>query len=416
MGESVYWIWLQQILGYGNRNTEQIVEFCKHPKELYRASDNAKKECIFLNRAQRELAINSATMEKAERIYKRCKELGINILTPEDRLYPERVYDICDYPTVLYYKGEMPDIDDNVVLTIVGTRKASADGRMIAAALSQGLTQCGAIIMSGGARGIDDAAHQGALRVGGTTLSVLGCGLDVDYNPQCEETRRRILETGGALISEFPPGHGPTRQTFPIRNRLLSAMSLGVIVGEAPSKSGALITAKHALDMGRDMFAIPGSVMSELSEAANMMIRDGAKPVSCAFDVLEEYNAKYPHRLTMRGSQTPISQIARSAPEFVDIELTNGYAYLKDRTIKTERDKMTEKINTVKGTPVKLPPNASKTASDIYALLMDYSLNLDEMCRRLSIPASSLLVAITELEIDGVISSDSQRKYFINKQ
>lgn len=416
MGESVYWVWLQQILGYGNRNTEQVVELCGHPKDLYRSSVNAKKECIFLTRKQREIALDDATMECAEMICRRCNDLGIKLLTPDDDLYPERLYDICDYPTVLYYKGEMPDVDDNVILTIVGTRKASADGRMIAAALAQGLSQCGAIIMSGGARGIDDAAHQGALRVGGTTVSILGCGLDVDYNSQCEETRKRILETGGALISEFPPGSNPTRQSFPIRNRLLSAMSLGVIVGEAPAKSGALITARHALDMGRDMFAIPGSVMSELSEAANMLIRDGAKPVSCAFDVLEEYNAKFPHRLSMRGSQKPILEIARSAPEFVDINLANGYAYLRDNSVQAARDRMDEKLKTVRGTPVPLPENASETATRLYALLTDYALNLDEICKRLYIPASKLLTAITELEIEGVLSSDSQRKYYINKQ
>lgn len=415
MGERVYWIWLQRILGFANRNTEQVLEFFKSPKELYKASNNARRECIFLSRAQRDMAADSSIMDEAEKICERCRELGIEIITPDDELYPQRLYDICDYPLVLYYKGEMPDIDDNVVLTVVGTRKASSDGKMIASALSESLTRCGAIIISGGARGIDDAAHRGALRVGGVTLSVLGCGLDVDYNPACRETRERILENGGALISEFPPGFRPSKISFPIRNRLLSAMSLGVIVGEAPSKSGALITARHALDMGRDMFAIPGSVMSTLSEGANMMIRDGAKPVSCAFDVLEEYNARYPHRLVMRGSQTPLSQIARNLPEFVDIELSGGYAYLQDNSAKKDSG-LAEKIEAVKGVPVPLSQDASDTAAEIYALLREHSLNLEELCSRLSLPAHRLLTAITELEISGIISSDSQRKYYINKQ
>ncbi len=414
MGESVYWIWLQQILGFANRNTEQVLDFFKSPKELYKASNNAKRECIFLSRAQRERASDESVMEEAVRTYERCRECGIEILTPEDKLYPQRMYDICDYPLVLYYKGEMPDTDDNVVLAMVGTRKASSDGKMIASALAQSLTQCGAIVISGGARGIDDAAHRGALRVGGVTLSVLGCGLEVDYNPTCEETRKRILENGGALISEFPPDFPPSKSTFPIRNRLLSAMSLGVIVGEAPSKSGALITARHALDMGRDMFAIPGSVMSDLSEGANMMIRDGAKPVSCAFDVLEEYNSRYPHRLVMRGSQTPLSQIAKNSPEYVDIELSGGYSYLQDNGVKKNR--AVPKTETAKGVYVSLSQDASETAAEIYGLLREYSLNLDELCARLSMPAHRLLTAITELEIDGVISSDSQRKYYINKK
>ncbi len=412
MGDSIYWIWLQKILGFANRNTEQVLEFFKDPEKLYKASANQRKECLFLSRAQRDKAADSATMDEAEKIYERCRECGIRIITPEDELYPQRLYDICDFPVVLYYKGEMPDIDDNVVLTLVGTRKATPDGRMIAAALSQSLTQCGAIVMSGGARGIDDAAHQGALRVGGVTLSLLGCGLEADYNPGCEETRKRILDNGGALISEFPPDYTPSKITFPIRNRLLSAMSLGVIVGEAPAKSGSLITARHALDMGRDMFAIPGSVMSELSEAANMMIRDGAKSVSCAFDVLEEYSSRYPHRLVMRKSQTPISQIVKTAPEYIDIQMPDEGVYLRDRDTKRAIDS----INAIKGIQVALNPDASKTARRVYGELAERSLSLQELCDRLSLSAQQLLIAITELEINNIIASDSQRRYFIRKQ
>ncbi len=416
MDERIYWIWLQRILGCGNRNTEQIVEFFRTPKAMYEANENARRECPFLSRAQRDMASDDAVMEEAVRIYEQCRECGIEIMTPDDPMYPERLYDICDYPLVLYYKGEMPDIDDNVVLTLVGTRHATPDGRMIAAALAQSLTECGAIIMSGGARGIDDASHQGALRAGGVTLSVLGCGLDVDYNPACEETRCRILENGGALISEFPPGYPPSRYTFPVRNRLLAAMSLGVIVGEAPSKSGSLITARHALDMGRDMFAIPGSVMSELSEAANMMIRDGAKSVSCAFDVLEEYNSKYPHRLVMRGSQTPISQIVRRAPDYVDVQFADGYSLRSNGTADKSRGELAEQIKTVKGIPMQLYSGASEGAAAIYSLLNEGPLNMQELCDRLSMPAQNLLVALTELEMYGIISSDSHRKYYIKRQ
>lgn len=413
MGDSIYWIWLQKILGFANRNTEQVLEFFKEPRALYKASANLRRECLFLSRSQRDKAADSAAMDEAEKIYERCRECGIKIITPEDELYPDRLYDICDFPVVLYYKGEMPDIDDNVVLTLVGTRNATPDGRMIASALSQSLTQCGAIIMSGGARGIDDAAHQGALRVGGITLSVLGCGLEVDYNQTCEETRKRILENGGALISEFPPDFKPSKSTFPIRNRLLAAMSLGVIVGEAPAKSGSLITARHALDMGRDMFAIPGSVMSELSEAANMMIRDGAKSVSCAFDVLEEYNSRYPHRLAMRTSQTPISQIVKNAPEYIDIQMPDEGVCLRNSSTGV---RAIDSINAAKGTPVPLNPGASENAAMVYGQLSERSMSLQELCDMLSLSAQQLLIAITELEINDIISSDSQRRYYIRKQ
>ncbi len=375
---------------------------------MYNASENKLKECFVLRREHRKMAADSVVMDEAMAIYERCRELGIKILTPDDKEYPDRLYDICDYPLVLYYKGELPDFDDNVVLAVVGTRKASADGKMIVTALSGSLTQCGAIIISGGARGIDDAAHQGALRAGGRTISILGCGLAVDYNPQCEETRKRILENGGALISEFPPDYAPSKITFPIRNRLLSALSIGVIVGEAPIKSGALITARYAGEMGRDLFAIPGSVMSDLSYGANAMIRDGAKPVSCAYDVLEEYNASYPHRLRMRDSHIPISQITRSFPEFIDVEIPESCCF-NDRPIDNIR-------RSEKGTAVQLYEGAPEIERKIYDLLKDFSLSLEELSERLSLPAHKLLTAVTELEINNIIISDTQRKYSIRKQ
>lgn len=224
------------------------------------------------------------------------------------------------------------------------------------------------------------------------------------------------MENGGALISEFPPGYRPSKYTFPVRNRILSALSLGVIVGEAPSKSGALITARHALDMGRDMFAIPGSVMSELSEAANMMIRDGAKSVSCAFDVLEEYNSKYPHRLVMRGSQKPISQIVRSAPEYVDVQFADGYSFRNNGMVNRNRNELIEQIKIVKGRAVPLHSGASDNAEKVYTALLDCSLNMEELCSRLSMTAQNLLVAITELEISDIIASDLHRKYYIKRQ
>lgn len=211
---------------------------------------------------------------------------GISFLNYGHPEYPEMLKHIFDPPPGLFIRGRITE-DDSRAVAVVGSRKATRYGITMAAKLAGDLAAAGVTVISGMARGIDTAAHRGALAAGGRTIAVLGCGPDVAYPSENAGLMEEIAGSG-ALISEFPPGMRPEAWHFPVRNRIISGLSRGVAVVEAASRSGALITADFALDQGRDVMAVPGNVTSELSRGPNRLIRQGAKPVECAGDILED--------------------------------------------------------------------------------------------------------------------------------
>lgn len=226
----------------------------------------------------------------AEQIIRGC----FDIITIEDDDYPPMLRVIGQAPFILFYRG-CPEVLRQLCLAIVGSRKASAYGKKIARELARDLAAAGVVVVSGLARGIDSEAHQGAIDGSGATIAVLGSGIDVVYPPENHKLYEKILEQG-AIVSEFLPGSHPEANNFPRRNRIISGLSSGVLVVEARQKSGALITADFALEQGRDVFAVPGPVSSESSKGTNNLIKQGAKLVSTAEDILEEYVAPSPGR------------------------------------------------------------------------------------------------------------------------
>ncbi len=223
----------------------------------------------------------------AERELNLCREHGVTILADTDPLYPRLLREIHNPPAFLFVHGEVKS-EDALAVAIVGTRHASTYGRQQAERLAAGLARAGLTIVSGLARGIDAAAHRAALQAGGRTLAVLGSGVLNIYPPEHQGLADEIRACG-ALISENPPMSEPVSGAFPQRNRLISGLSLGVIVVEAAERSGALITARHAMEQGREVFAVPGRVDSRTSRGCHRLIRDGAKLVECVEDVLDEF-------------------------------------------------------------------------------------------------------------------------------
>lgn len=222
----------------------------------------------------------------------------VKVLTIEDALYPENLKTIHDPPPVLYFKGTILQSDKNAI-SIVGTRKATYYGKMVAEKLSKDLALAGLTIISGMARGIDTAAHRGTLSVNGRTIAVLGCGIDHIYPPENRRLAQEIQESG-AVMSEFPLFTLPERQNFPRRNRIISGLSLGTVVVEAAEKSGALITADFALEQGREVFAIPGNINSPLSNGSHNLIKQGAKLVDNYQDILEEIHLVLPQKIAQQ--------------------------------------------------------------------------------------------------------------------
>lgn len=222
-----------------------------------------------------------------ETMQRRYFNSGAKIVTFMDQNYPKRLLDTYDYPPILFVRGEITE-NDRFGIAVVGTRKGSSYGKSVSEQLCRELAHHGLTVISGGARGIDMAAHIGALRGGGRTLCVLGCGVDVAYPLEAEPLFDQIASQG-ALISEYVPGTKPDAWRFPARNRIVAGMAMGVLVIEAPEASGAMITVNYAAEQGKQVFAVPGSVQSSFSKGCHKLLKDGATLVDCADDILQAY-------------------------------------------------------------------------------------------------------------------------------
>jgi DNA processing protein len=253
----------------------------------------------------------------------RLAQLGISFVTPGESGYPRLLAEIPAPPPVLYYRGQFA-AGDATAVAIVGTRRSTAYGREVATRLATELAEAGVTIVSGLARGIDGIAHQAAIRAGGRTLAVLGSGVNVIYPTEHRQLAAQIAEQG-ALISDYPPDTKPDAVNFPPRNRIISGLSLGVVVVEAPNRSGALITCDFAADQGREVFVVPGNVLSNASAGCNRLLRDGARPVTCAADILEDLNLAQRRDQTEARQTLPASEDERrllalltAEPEHID--------------------------------------------------------------------------------------------------
>jgi len=285
--ELAYWVGFNKVLGIGPARLRALLDFFGGVEEAWHADAASLLEVGLDRRSIDNLLKARRSMDLAGEL-ERLHQAAVRVLTWESEDYPINLRNIHDPPPVIYVKGELLPEDDWAV-GVVGTRQASVYGKEAARHLAADLAHNGVTVVSGLAAGIDAAAHQAALDAGGRTLAVLGSGVDVIY----PEQNRRLagqLVSQGALVSEYALGTPPERSNFPPRNRLISGLSLGVIVVEAGARSGALITADFAAEQGREVFAVPGSIFQRSCEGANRLIQDGAKPVLTVSDVLEELN------------------------------------------------------------------------------------------------------------------------------
>ena len=236
----------------------------------------------------------------------RLGRLGIRAVYPGHPSYPPLLAEISGRPSLLYVRGELVARDDTAV-AIVGTRRATPYGRQAAERIAAELAEAGVTVVSGLARGVDAAAHRAAVDVGGRTIAVLGSGPDVIYPAEHRRLAEQILESG-AILSEFPPGAKPDAQNFPARNRIVSGMTLGTLIVEAPARSGALITASFAADQGREVFVVPGSIFAESAEGTNALLRDGARLVRNGIDILEDLGLGVGRNPVATQSQIPLEE------------------------------------------------------------------------------------------------------------
>lgn len=385
--DSKYWIWLQCAFGEGVV-TERFLHKYDNAYQVYTDSDeNRRKSGAFTPKQLERMA--KLPLSEAEKIIDFCNTKRWKILTPDMENYPKRLFELQNFPLALYYVGQLPDIDREPLVAMVGARDATSYGLQMAQLLAADVARAGVIVVSGGALGIDSQCHKAAIEAGGKTIAVLGNGFGASYLAQNRELWNLIAKNG-AVITEFRPGISASRYTFPMRNRIISGISLGTVVVEANQKSGSLITAKCAADQGRDVFAVPGEVLNTAFYGANKLIKDGAKPVFSANDILDEYRERFVgkiRKITVGEFAQPI-EAPKEKPETKPVK---------------------EEIKNVKQPA---PLTLSADAQRVYEFILpDVPTSVDELIEKTGLTNRKVLVCLTELEMAGIAECLLGRKY-----
>ncbi len=303
-----YWVWLSSVEGIGPKRFYQLLSEFEDPRAVWDACLMGMTKSLG---AKTNAKLKAAcTRSYFEDLFEGLDRQGITAVPRISDCYSRLLSETTDAPPVLYVKGNA-DLNCERPFSIVGTRTPTRDGKRAAGEFAERLALSGAVVISGMARGIDTCAHEGALKGGGRTIAVLGCGADVVYPPENADLYERILDKGGSIVSEYRPGTQPLAQNFPARNRIISGMSVGVLLVEGDMKSGGMITAGYAADQGRDLFAVPGSIYSLLSRAPDHLLTQGAVPAVSEWDIPEYY------RWAARPSKAPGK---RTAVELDDVE------------------------------------------------------------------------------------------------
>lgn len=359
--DSRYWIGFNLVKGIGPARVRRLLDFFGGLREAWEATPD-ELSAAGLDARSLESLLTARGHINLDRILQRVDQLGLAVLTWESPEYPANLLNIAQPPPVLYVKGELTQADEWAV-ALVGTRRASAYGRQAAQELASGLAANGVTVVSGLARGIDAVAHKTALEAGGRTIAVLACGLDTIYPPENHSLAEAIIRNG-ALVSDYAPGTQPEAANFPPRNRIISGLSKGIVVVESPEAGGALITADYAVEQGRDIFAVPGSIFLKTCAGTNKLIQSGAKPVLGVNDILEELNL----------------------------------------TLVTEHKQM------------RLALPADETEAKLLACLSDSPVHVDEMSAQTGLPISQITGTLALMELKGMVRQMGGMNYIAARE
>ena len=400
----LHWIWLATRAGLGDRGRMLLLQRFADAEDVYFAETGEYARVEGLS-PEAISSLQEKSLAEAEQILADCQRENIRILTWQDALYPKRLKNIADPPVVLYYKGTLPQVDALPCIAVVGTRGASAYGMSTAKRMGYQIAACGGITVSGVAFGIDAMAMRGALSAGAPVIGVLGCGADVVY-PASNRALYADTQRQGCLLTEFPPGTPPIGWNFPRRNRIISGLSCGVLVVEAPEKSGALITARQAADQGRDVFVVPGNIDVPSCKGSNALLRDGAIAVSSGWDVISEYQDRFPGKIT--ENRTGSRQTAY--PDELE-EQPLQVAQTPKVPEKKHRKSIFGKKKEIDNTPSSPYIDADKPrpvlSADEETLLSFIGADgalVDDVISDAGLPAGQVLAMLTMLEVKGVVA------------
>lgn len=287
--EEKYWIWLSRIDGIGSVKLQKLLNQFKTPENIWNASYEELLGVEGINNKSAQQILNQKYRQNLDEYEKFMKENKIEIINIYDKDYPDKLKEIYDKPIVLYVKGNKKVLNE-FSLAVIGCREYSKYGEIVAKDVAYKIGKNNITTVSGLARGIDSIGHRATIEAGGKTVAVIGSGLDNIYPKENEQLANEIIKNGGAIVSEYVIGTKPLKMNFPARNRIISGLSNGIVVIEAKEKSGTMITVDFALEQGKDIFAVPGSIYSLNSKGTNSLIKQGAKVVCDISDILEEYN------------------------------------------------------------------------------------------------------------------------------
>jgi DNA processing protein len=370
--EELHWLALRSIPGLGARTSGKLLHRFRTPQAIFRAS-RTELEGAGVSGSVAQSIVSGCAFEDAAEQREKMVQVGALLITLGDERYPRALREIFDPPILLFARGRV-ELIDSICLGVVGTRRPTPYGLAVAERLSADLAHAGLTIVSGMARGIDSAAHKGALAAGGNTVAVLGCGVDVVY-PSENRKLAAELAVKGLIVSEFPMGAVAFPQNFPIRNRIISGASVGVLVVEGAQYSGSAITAKLAMDQGREVFAVPGNITSKLSWGPNLLIKQGARLVQDWNDVVAELPVESRRHLIEEGRKR-IEAEAGGTPDGAQPSLLQGQA--------PELDAVARRA--------------------LQALQVDASIHLDDLLEKVEdISPSEMIAALFELEMLGLV-------------
>lgn len=370
-----YWIWLSMRNKVGAKTVLTLLEQFGTIEAVYQATRDQLIHVHGMNEAMLSSLLDKDLLS-AQKVLSDCFERGIQIVTLHEDRYPSVLRAINDPPLVLYYLGKFPELENRPVISIVGSRIASAYGLSNAERLGYMLHRGGCTIVSGMAKGIDGAAMRGALKAGNRVIAVLGCGVDRIY-PRENEDIYNELSVRGCIVSEYPPKTAPLAEHFPVRNRIISGLSDGIVVVEAAKSSGSLITAEHALEQNRDVFAVPGNIGLASCVGSNRLLKNGAELVESATDILQAYSYRYPDAIYNEPDQSYKQEMTEKT---IDIDKTINYIDLNE-----------------------ISSELSEEGIAVLKALGTASPTMDELIEQSGLCASKAISTITLLEIKGYV-------------
>lgn len=387
----VYWIWFAQLKKLSSTQKWQLLQHFHDPEEIYHSDEETLKQRGNLS-ADALASLEEKDLTTARQILEECEDKGIHLLTITDALYPSRLRNTYDPPVLLYFKGKLPAWDTLPAIGIVGTRKATAYGCNTARQFGAQIAACGALVVSGAADGIDAMAMYGALDMGKSVVGVLGCGVDVVY-PKKNQPLYDLTAANGCLISEYPPRAPANAWHFPQRNRIISGICNGLLVVEAPEKSGALITANHAMEQGRDVYVVPGAVDNPFCAGSNALLQERAVPALSGWDAVKEYADLYPGQV-IRSAMPRVSLQAAQIPAVPTAYM--GKSSPPDKKSIDNRDKSTY---SVVNKPV---PALTQEEQDVLAQIGTQPKLMDELVGSFDMSAGAVKAILTKLAVKGL--------------